>query len=149
MNIKPSRPSIAVAVVGVALLVCPWVAHAESPEDVLVITNNAFSQASLSHDEVQQLFLKKRTEVGGQAVTVFVAPSKSPLRDAFARLALRMDPTAEGEYWYKQQIVSGLSEPAASASALKTVFTLPSSISYIFRKDLKPDAVKVVATFPQ
>ena len=124
-------------------------AWAENPDDILVVTNKASPLGELSLRVVQQIFLKKRGEVDGHGVSVFVATSESPLRDAFAKAVLKMTPQQEAEYWANELIQNGRSEPPSTLTPLRAVSSLPSAISYVFRKNYKDGLAKIVATCPR
>jgi len=131
------------------LLLVGWVlagrASAESPDDLVVFVNKSSRVKQLSADEIKRYFLRKQTtwEDGGRIICIN-AKDGSEDREAFRLRVLGMNAPEERRYWEAQKIKGGLAEPPTFSNTLKAVFKIKGSISYAFRKDVKPGLVKIV-----
>ena len=121
-------------------------ARAESPDDILVVANNALSVSSVSNAELKSIFLKERTRWrNGAKVIPIHAKEGTPLRRAFLRRLLNMEESRERAYWQEQKIKRGALPPAAFSSSLRAVFQIKGSVAYVFRSDYKEGVAKIVA----
>ena len=112
----------------------------------MIIVNKSVAQDSLSVGELKQIFLKKKGNWGGGARIVCInAPENTKLRDSFRSKVLGMSKDEEAQYWQNERIKGKLSPPPTFRNAVKAIFKLRASISYVYRKDLPGKAVKVVA----
>jgi ABC-type phosphate transport system substrate-binding protein len=116
-----------------ALLLAASVAGAQEAEFKLVV-NSSVGVSALPHDEVSQIFLKKKTTwPGGQAVTP-VDLVDSPTRRAFSKTVLKKEVGAVKSYW-QTQIFSGRGVPppekGSDAAVLAFVEANAGAIGYV------------------
>lgn len=132
----------------VAVISGAWqsTAHAERPDDILVVANNSLKADSVSTAELKAIYLKERTrwKTGGRAIPIH-AKEGTALRRAFLQRLLRMEESRERAYWQEQKIKKGTLPPAAFSSSLRAVFQIKGSVAYVFRSDYKQGVAKVVA----
>jgi ABC-type phosphate transport system substrate-binding protein len=127
------------------------VAAMASAEEIAVIVNPKNPTASLTADQVEQIFLGKSTSLpgGGNASAVDQADG-SPLRDAFYQKASGKSAAQVKAIW-SRLIFSGKSTPpkalASSADVKKFVASDPNAIGYI-EKSAADASVKVVLSLP-
>ncbi|MCP4602614.1 MAG: hypothetical protein GY847_19215 [Proteobacteria bacterium] len=125
-------------------------AHAESPDDILIIANKGVSVNSITIPELKAIFLKQKANwKGGGRVVALNAKENTPLRAAFQKTLLGMSLAKEKSYWQDQKIRTGLSAPPEFGTLLKAVFSLRGSVSYILRKDYREGVVKILLVLPQ
>lgn len=121
---------------------------AENPKDIIIVVNRASKVSSLSVDEIREYFLRiRRTWPDGKKV-VPVNAKQPALRNLFRQKVLSMSGADEQRYWQDQMIRGGSDTPPEFDNTLKATFSLPGAISYVFRKDLIENVVKVVAVIP-
>ncbi len=124
-------------------------AWAEDPEDLLIIGNNGAGVSTASTSEIRSIFLKKKNSWStGDKAAPLNAPDGTNLRRAFQERVLEMTEEDEQKYWADEKVKSGLVPPGATNNPLKAVFSVKSIVSYVFRRDLKADVAKVIASFP-
>jgi len=132
----------------VACGACVGVAAAE---EIAVIVNPKNSTASVTADQVEQIFLGKSTSLpgGGNASPVDQADG-SPIRDDFYQKATGKSNAQVKAIW-SRLIFSGKSTPpkalGSSADVKKLVASDPNGIGYI-EKSAADASVKVVLTLP-
>jgi|SRR5436305_2982433 len=81
----------------------------EAPPFVVIV--NAANAATLTRDDVANIFMKRMTRwPGGGAIVVVDALPDSPVREEFSRAVLHRGITAMEAYW-QQQIFSGRDVP--------------------------------------
>ncbi len=137
---------ILICTLSFALLIPPTTALAESPEDILIIANNAIDENKIDLDTVRAFFLKQRSSwPGGQAAVPFNAKPGTKLRSEFQKRVLGMSQSEEAGFWEKAKLTGAKSEPADVNDGMKAVFKLKGAISYVFRSDFKPGVAKIVA----
>ena len=78
-----------------------------------IVVNPANPVSSLSKSQVSKLFLDKAEWDGGMAVTPVDLPPASPIREAFSKEVLGLDPSAVADRWQK---APGGTPPPAMAS---------------------------------
>ena len=123
-------------------------AGAEDPKDIMVVVNKASKVSSLSVDELREYFLKTRKTWPDGSKVVPVNAKQPELRNLFRQKVLSMSAADEQRYWQNQMIRGGQDTPPEFDNTLKATFRLASAISYVFRKDLISNVVKVVAVIP-
>ncbi|MCP4676269.1 MAG: hypothetical protein GY854_12315 [Deltaproteobacteria bacterium] len=124
-------------------------ASAESPNDILIVVNNAVPQSDITIGELKNLFLKEKTNwsSGKKALPVH-APAGSSLRKDFVSRVLGMNPSGEKIYWQERKIKTGKVQPVEFSNTLKAVFKLRGSVSYVYRSQYKKGVAKVVLVLP-
>ena len=133
----------------IALALPALAARAEDASDLLIIVNQASVVKEASAAELKSIFLKKRNVWNnGDKASPLNTPGGSPLREAFQRRVLEMSPEEEDKHWADEKIRSGTASPGTVSNSLKAVFSSKSIVSYVFRGDLKPGLVQVIAVFP-
>lgn len=116
-------------------------------DDILIVANNGVSDASLSPVDVKALFLKKRSSFkGGDNAVPFNASKGTPLRQAFLKKVLEMEKVDEERYWEDQKVKKGITPPAEITNTMRALGQ-GGAITYVFRKDFKEGAGKVLASF--
>ncbi len=144
MLLKATILAITLAIVGAA-----EVAHAESPDDILVIANKSVPQSKITAAELKLIFLKKKAvwAAGKNAVPVN-APAGSKLREEFRSRVLSMSASQAQRYWVEFKIRKGGSEPPTFSNMLKAIFKLKGSVGYIYRSQYREGVVKVLMVLP-
>lgn len=103
-------------------------------QKIAVVVNPKNSVKSLGLDEIEAIFKAlRRTWPGGKRVFSFNLPARHPLRVAFDRAALHMEPDAVARYWIDQRVRGGQHPPTqvpSSKMMLQVVASLESSIGY-------------------
>jgi ABC-type phosphate transport system substrate-binding protein len=122
-------------------------AHAESPNDLLIVVNKSVSASNVDAAEVKAIFLKNKTSLSGDTVFPLNAKSDSDLRAAFRKHVLKMSEEKEKGFWEDEKVKKGVEPPPETAGTLKAVFSKSGGISYVFRKDYKDGTAKIVASF--
>ena len=125
-------------------------AHADSPNDILVVANKSVPGSSISSSELKAIFLKKkgRWKNGAKAIPIN-AKDGTALRKAFLQRLLNMEESRERSYWQEQKIRGGTMPPATFSNLLKAVFKVNGSVGYVFRSDYKEGVVKVLMVLAQ
>ncbi|HME39715.1 MAG TPA: hypothetical protein VKG63_12245 [Steroidobacteraceae bacterium] len=140
-----------VASLTLGALACGACAGAATAEEIAVIVNPKNATASVTADQVEQIFLGKTTSLpgGGNATPVDQADG-SPIRDDFYQKATGKSSAQVKAIW-SRLIFSGKSTPpkplGSSADVKKQVASDPSGIGYI-EKSAADASVKVVLTLP-
>lgn len=135
--------SVVVLVVGLA---CST-ARAEGPDDLLVIANASVPEDKLDIEDLEDIFLKRRSHWNGSMKIVPIhASAGSKIRDDFLALILEMSASDEGRYWQDKKIREGVTPPVEFSGSLKAVFKLKGGIGYVYRSQFKEGmkGVKVV-----
>jgi ABC-type phosphate transport system substrate-binding protein len=121
-------------------------AHADSPNDILIVANKSVPINSISTAELKSIFLKKKGRWGNGSKAIPIHAKKgTTLRKAFNSRLLNMDQSREQSYWQEQKIRKGLMPPASFSNLLMAVFKVNGSVSYVFRRDYKQGVVKILA----
>jgi hypothetical protein len=123
-------------------------AGAENPKDLLIVVNTASKVTNLSVDQLREYFLKTRKTWPDGSKVVPVNTREPELRNVFRQKVLSMSASEEQRYWQDQMIRTGEQMPPEFDNALKATFRLSGAVSYVFRKDLLKNVVKVVAVIP-
>jgi ABC-type phosphate transport system substrate-binding protein len=120
-------------------------AHADSPDDILIVVNKSVPINSVSSAELKAIFLKKKTrwKNGSKAIPIH-AKNGTPLRKAFGQRLLNMEQSREKSYWQEQKIRTGTLPPITFSNLLKAVFKVNGAVSYVFRSDYKEGVVKII-----
>ena len=140
------RRSVLLGLAGAALLV--WPASALAGQRIAVVVNAKNPVKSLGLDEIEAIFKAlKRSFPGGKRILPFNFPARDPLRVAFDRAALHMEPGAVARYWIDQRVRGGQHPPTQvpTISMMREVVSkLESAIGYLPTSEVK-SGVKVVA----
>ncbi len=141
-----NRRDFLIGLTGATLLA--WSGRALAGPRIAVIVNPKNPIKSLQIDEIEAIFKAlKRSWSGGKRILPFNFPARDPLRVAFDRAALHMEPTAVARYWIDQRVRGGQHPPTqvpTSAMMLQVVSSLETAIGYAPTSDLV-SGVKVVA----
>ena len=115
---------------------------------IAVIVNAKNPLKSLGIDEIEAIFKAlKRSWSGGKRILPFNFPARHPLRVAFDRSALHMEPAEVARYWIDQRVRGGQHPPTqvpTSAMMREVVSSLETAIGYVPTSELV-SGVKVVA----
>lgn len=122
---------------------------AAASAEVVVVVNAKNPTASLTAEQVANIFLGKATDVpGASAAAPFDLPEASPLREEFYTKVTQKSSAQVKAYWAKQ-VFTGKGYPpkeaANSAEVKKGVAGNPSGIGYI-EKGAVDGSVKAVLT---
>ncbi len=130
-------------------LVLPSLARAESPDDILIVANFSVKIKTVSTAELKAIFLKKkvRWKTGLKAIPIH-AKGGTLLKQEFLKRLMNMDEDLERSYWQDQKIRSGTVPPVAFRKALKAVFNIKGSVSYVFRSQYMKGVVKILTVLP-
>jgi ABC-type phosphate transport system substrate-binding protein len=133
------------------LVVNPAVA-AESPAAYKLIVNAANAVTTLSHDDVNRIFLKKTTKwPNGQPVLPVDLPATAAVREAFSKDILKRVPYEVAAYW-NQAIFRGQGLPPPTKSSdgevLAYVRDNPNAIGYVAAAAKIGEGVKVLTLRP-
>jgi ABC-type phosphate transport system substrate-binding protein len=112
-----------------------FVAPAAHAEDYKVIANSGVGAASLTKDQVSQMFLKKLAKwPDGKAVVPVDQAKAAAVREAFSKAVLGRGAAAVVAFW-QQQIFSGADVPPAEkaneADVIAFVKATPGAIGYV------------------
>ena len=124
-------------------------AAAQSPNDILIIVNNASDIGKITPDELKQLFTKRQSSLGKTNVICLNSRTGTSIRDAFRERVLEMGQNEEQNYWEQAKIKHQLTPPPEFPTTVKAVFKLKKAISYAYRKDVPPNVVKVILVVPE
>jgi len=135
--------------VGLLMLLGGPAVLADSPNDILVISNRSVSVDKISLEDLRDVFLKKRKDwnKGGRAVPINAKPDSS-LREKFRDRVINMTASEEERYWQDRKIKFGTKKPADIGNRLKIVFKVKGAVSYVFRSEYKKGVVKVLLEIP-
>ena len=115
---------------------------------IAVIVNAKNPVKSLGLDEIEAIFKAlKRSWSGGKRILPFNFPARDPLRVAFDRSALHMEPGAVARYWIDQRVRGGQHPPTqvpTIAMMREVVSSLETAIGYVPTSEVR-SGVKVVA----
>jgi ABC-type phosphate transport system substrate-binding protein len=113
-----------------------------------VIVNPRNPVKTLELDEIEAIFKAlRRSWSGGKRILPFNFPARDPLRVAFDRAALHMEPGAVARYWIDQRVRGGQHAPTQVPNGqmmLSVVSSLETSIGYVPTSAVV-SGVKVVA----
>lgn len=147
----PTIAALLLATVTVATIAVPTsrsAASEENPHDILIVANLATKVNVISVEELRECFLKiKKTWPDGSRL-IPINSTQPELRNLFRQRVLMMSAEDEQRYWQDQLIRNGEHAPPTFSNTLKVAFSLPGTVSYVFRKDFLPNVVKVVAVIP-
>ncbi len=135
----------------VTVLAAASAAHAQKPEDVLIIANGTVPIDTLSVDELREIFMKRRSYWDSKLRIVPInAPDSAPIREEFRNRVLGMTQTEEGRFWQDNKIRTGTTKPTEFSTVLKAVFKLRGSVGYIYRKDFRDSltSLKILTVLP-
>jgi hypothetical protein len=103
---------------------------------------------SLGLDEIEAIFKALRRRWSGtKRILPFNLPARHPLRVAFDRAALHMQPDAVARYWIDQRVRGGQHPPTqvpSSKMMLQVVASLETAIGYVPTAEVA-SGVKIVA----
>lgn len=136
-------------VIFVLAILLPIPLIAESPDDLVVFVNTKSSVATITPEELKQIFLKKRTRwPGGDKIDCINSPEGSAERTLFRNKILGMSKTEETTYWQNQKLRMQLSPPIQISNTTKAVFRLKRSVGYAFRKNVPKGVVRIILVVP-
>lgn len=125
-----------------------WQGRALAGARIAIVTNPKSPVKSLGIDEIEAIFKAlRRSWPGGKRILPFNFPAKHPLRVAFDRAALHMEPAEVARYWIDQRVRGGQHPPTqvpTSAMMIQVVSSLETAIGYVPTNELV-SGVKVVA----
>jgi hypothetical protein len=125
-----------------------WQGPIFAAQKIAVVVHPKNSVKSLGLDEIEAIFKAlRRSWPGGKRILPFNLPARHPLRVAFDRAALHMEPDAVARYWIDQRVRGGQHPPTqvpSSKMMLQVVASLESSIGYVPIGEVA-GGVKVVA----
>jgi len=147
--IKQSNILLLLAAVAGSLFSSIAPALAESPDDILIVANLKAPVDKIDIKELKAIYLKKKLywKIGQDAIPVN-SKHGTPLRSEFQKRVLGMEPDTELIYWERQKIQRALSPPPEFPQTQKAVFKLRNSVSYVFRKDYRPNVTKILLVVP-
>ncbi len=125
---------------------------AESATPYKLIVNAANAVTTLSHDDVNRIFLKKTTKwPNDQPVLPVDLPATAAARQAFSKDVLRRVPYEVAAYW-NQAIFSGRALPPPTKSSDSEVLAYvrdnPNAIGYVAADTKIGESVKVLTLRP-
>lgn len=123
-------------------------ALAESPDDILVIVNKAFTLKSVSEGELRDIFLRRKETWSNGLRAVPVHAKNAQLREDFSQRLLNMNRAEESLFWQQYQIKTGKSQPASFENTLKAVFKLEGAVSYVYRSQYRHGVANIVFVLP-
>jgi hypothetical protein len=131
------------------LLSAPLSDASDNPMDIMVVANKAVKTIKVDIHTLRNIFLKYQLTWRAGNNVVPVHSSNTKLREKFVAIVLNMNTLAEEkQYWKKQKISHGVSEPPSFRNNLKAVFMLKGSVSYVYRHDYLEGVAKVLMVFP-
>lgn len=117
-------------------------------EEIAVIAHPAVPVSRLDASELEVIFTLSRTAwPNGSRIHPFNHPPRTPLRTAFDRAVLRMEPLDMARFWLDRRIRGQGTSPRSVPNPnllLRVVAKLAGSISYVSASAVVP-GVKVVA----
>jgi ABC-type phosphate transport system substrate-binding protein len=128
------------------VLLASTLSAAAAPSFVVIV--NPGNAATLTRDEIANIFMKRITRWNDHAVPILVVDAlpDSPVREAFSRAVLHRDVGAMEAYW-QQQIFSGRDVPPVikdtDGEILAFVRRNPGAIGYV-SAGAQLDGVRVV-----
>ncbi|WP_290583274.1 phosphate ABC transporter substrate-binding protein [Ketobacter sp.] len=116
--------------------------------EVVVIVNASSSISTASADEIQQVFLGKRNEIGGVSVTPVDQSEGNEARDTFYEKVVDKTPAQLNAYW-SRLIFTGKGKPPKQyfddAEVVETVLEEEDAIGYIDSSAVT-EGIKVIYT---
>jgi len=117
-------------------------------QKIAVVVHPKNPVKSLGLDEIEAIFKAlRRSFTGGKRILPFNLPPRHPLRVAFDRAALHMEPDAVARFWIDQRVRGAQHPPTqvpSSKMMLQVVLSLETSIGYVPIGEVA-GGVKVVA----
>ena len=111
----------------------PGLVHAA--EAIVVIANAQFEELDeTSVPMLRQLFLGRRSNIGGRRVSCFEPAPATPLHRAFARLVLESGERELERYWLEQALSGGPPPPreiGSETELIRRVALRPGAIGYL------------------
>jgi hypothetical protein len=141
---------IFLAAVLCVLTVLSWEAstRAEEVGDVVVVVNKNNGAKILRREDLRPLFQTTKTEWADGTTAVPVnLPEADPLRQAFDRAVLGLDPDRIERYWIDRKIRGGERPPrkvTTAGAVLRVVAADKGGVGYVAAADVN-DSVRVVA----
>lgn len=127
------RRTLLAGLAGAGLLA--WQTPLIAAPRVAVIVHAKNPVKSMALDEIEAIFKAlKRSWSGGKRILPFNFPARDPVRVAFDRAALHMEPAAIARYWIDQRVRGGQRAPTqvpSSQMMLQVVSNLEASIGYV------------------
>jgi hypothetical protein len=116
--------------------------------EVVVIVNASSSINSATAEEIQQVFLGKRNEIGGVSVTPVDQSEGNDARDVFYEKIVDKTPSQLNAYW-SRLIFTGKGKPPKQyfddAEVLETILEEEDSVGYIDSSSVS-EGIKVIFT---
>lgn len=138
-----------IAAAGTALVLAE---DADAAEDLAVVANaDTPGIESLSLPILRQLYLGRRTRVGGRPIRCIDLPAGSPPRESFTRLVLGLSQRALDRYWMRQALSGGPPPPrevGTAAELIALVAREPGALGYVPASTLAdgtPSGVRVIS----
>src|SRR5262245_31769072 len=112
-----------------------WQRPLFAAQKIAVVVHPKNPLKSLGLDEIEAIFKAlRRSWSGGKRIVPFNLPARHPLRVAFDRAALHMEPDAVARYWIDQRVRGAQHPPTqvpSSKMMLQVVLSLETSIGYV------------------
>jgi hypothetical protein len=118
----------------------------QGAEPYAVVANDAFPVASLSLQQVKQIYLKRMRFMAGVRLVPVNYEASEPLRGAFETAALEMTQKQLNRYWMKEHYL-GRRPPVVQSSvqsAVALVRSVDGSLVYVPEKMLPLEGLKVL-----
>ncbi|MEY4513353.1 MAG: hypothetical protein RLZZ450_5475 [Pseudomonadota bacterium] len=129
----PSFAVLAILLCALASLrLSPSLAGA-APEPMVVVAGLAFPGNDIAFANLKSTFRGQSVSIGGKHVIPINHPLDSPLRVAFDRAVLSLEPAAVGRFWVDMRIRDEGKPPTTASSselAQRIAASLPGAITY-------------------
>ncbi|HVU02037.1 MAG TPA: hypothetical protein VHE30_09805 [Polyangiaceae bacterium] len=131
-----------------ALAVATRSSGASAGTKLAVIVNAANDVGRLGPGDIEAFFTTRKLDFpSGKRVVAFNFPARHPIRDAFDRAALHLDPDEAARYWIDRRVRGGHPPPRQVPDVktmVRVVASLEGALGYVRKEDVT-DGVRVVA----
>ena len=113
---------------------------ARAGSSLVVVVNPKNPVRSIGAGDIETIFTTRKLDwPSGQRVVPFNFPARHPLREAFDRAALHLDPDEAARYWIDRRIRGGHPPPRQvpdMATMIRVVASLETAIGYVYREEV-------------
>jgi hypothetical protein len=113
-----------------------------------IVVNAANDVGRLGAGEIEAFFTTRKLDFpSGKRVIPFNFPPRHPIRDAFDRAALHLDPDEAARFWIDRRVRGGHPPPRQVPDVrtmIRVIASLEGALGYVRKEDVT-DGVRVVA----
>ena len=131
-----------------AITAVSFLRRANAASRLVIVVHPANPVTKLGAGELEAVFTTRKLDwPGGARAVPFNFPARHPIREAFDRSALHLEPDESARFWIDRRVRGGHPPPRQVPDArtmLRVVASLEGAVGYVRKEDVS-DGVRVVA----